>query len=41
MPSATGLDAIPNVVVRRGTQPDIPNAVGKNVEGDSWIIVPT
>jgi len=28
-------------VVRRVTQPDIPNAVGKNLEGDSWIIVPT
>ena len=34
-------DAIPNVVVRRVTRPDIPNAVGKNLEGDFWIIVPT
>ncbi len=34
-------DAIPNVVVRRVTRPDIPDAVGKNWEGDSWIIVPT
>jgi hypothetical protein len=35
------LDTIPNVVVRRVTRPDIPDAVGKNLEGDSWIIVPT
>jgi hypothetical protein len=35
------LDAIPIVVVRRGTRPDIPNAVGKNVERYSWIIVLT
>ena len=35
------LDAIPIVVVRRGTQPDIPDAVGKNLEGDSWIVVLT
>ncbi len=34
-------DAIAKVVVRRVTRPDIPDAVGKNVEGDSWIIVPT
>ena len=34
-------DAIPNGVVRRVTRPDIPNAVGKNWEGDFWIIVPT
>jgi len=34
-------DAIPKVVVRRVTGPDIPDAVGKNLEGDSWIIVPT
>ena len=33
-------DAILNIVVRRGTRPDIPDAVGKNLEGDSWIIVP-
>jgi hypothetical protein len=25
--------------VRRGTRPDIPNTVGKNLEGDSWVIV--
>ena len=34
-------DAIPKVVVRRETRPDIPDAVGKNLEGYSWIIVPT
>ena len=34
-------DARLNVVVRRVTQPDIPDSVGKNLEGDSWIIVPT
>jgi hypothetical protein len=28
-------------VVRRGTRPDIPDAVGKNLEGDSWIVVLT
>jgi len=38
---ASWLDTIPNVVVRRVTRPDIPNAVGKNLEGDFWIIVPT
>jgi hypothetical protein len=27
------LDTIPNVVVRRGTRPDIPDAVGKNFAG--------
>jgi hypothetical protein len=27
--------------VRRGTRPDIPDAVGKNLEGDSWIVVRT
>ena len=35
------LDTIPYVVVRRGTRPDIPDAVGKNLEGDSWVIVLT
>ena len=34
-------DTIANVVVRRVTRPDIPDAVGKNLEGNSWIIVPT
>jgi hypothetical protein len=29
------------VCVRRGTRPDIPDAVGKNLEGDSWVIVLT
>jgi hypothetical protein len=26
------VDAMPSVVVRRGTRPDIPDAVGKNLE---------
>ncbi len=34
-------DAIPKVVVRRGTRPDIPDAVGKNLERYSWIVVLT
>jgi len=34
-------DAIAKVVVRRGTRPDIPDAVGKNLEGYSWIVVLT
>ena len=34
-------DTIPKVVVRRGTRPDIPDAVGKNLEGYSWIVVLT
>jgi hypothetical protein len=34
-------ETIPIVVVRRVTRPAIPNAVGKNWEGDFWIIVPT
>jgi hypothetical protein len=29
------------VCVRRGTRPDIPDAVGKNLEGYSWVIVLT
>ena len=33
--------AISNVVVRRGTRPDIPDAVGKNLERYSWIVVLT
>jgi hypothetical protein len=37
----TKSDAIPIVVVRRGTRPDIPDAVGKNLEGNSWIVVLT
>jgi hypothetical protein len=32
-------EAIPIVVVRRGTRPDIPDAIGKNLEGDFWVIV--
>ena len=39
--NADQMDAIPNVVVRRGTRPGIPDAVGKNWEGDSWIVVLT
>jgi len=32
---------MPIVVVRRGTRPDIPDAVGKNLEEYSWIVVLT
>jgi hypothetical protein len=32
-------DAMPISVVRRETRPDIPDAVGKNLEGDFWVIV--
>ena len=39
--SGVAEDAIAKVVVRRGTRPDIPDAVGKNLEGDSWIVVLT
>ena len=30
---------MPGFVVRRGTRPDIPDAIGMNLEGDSWVIV--
>lgn len=38
---APGAGSRPTGSVRRETRPDIPDTIGKNLEGDSWIIVPT